>query len=389
MSKKKETIIFEGLGLIEGHFSGVGQYILGILRGMDTIIDSSICEQKDYHRVKVIVPYDSIARFKSFGFKNIEYVIAPFGFRLMGQLWIKNKLPPIDLLFGKGFYIFPRFVSMPLLFNKSSVIIYDISYELYPEYSDERNAKFLSASVSKSISKSNSIITISDNAKKEIVEFYGVNNKDITVAKPATDFNLMYRRSSEEINKIKDFYGINGEYIVALSNLEPRKNLDMLVDSYCNLPKELLDKYSLLLVGINGWKTDKLFDKILRQVKKGYKIIRPSGYVHDQHKAAILSGASLLVYPSHYEGFGMPPLEALACGTPVVTSDNSSLPEVVGELGIMVNSHDKDALTHAIISALKDKVKTKNIIKSGPKRARMFSWIESAQLIIDMVESKS
>src|SRR5680860_662694 len=112
MIKKKQTIFVDGLGLVEGHFSGVGQYILGILRGLDKIIDDSKNKQEPYHRIKVIVPYNTVQKFKSFRFKHIEYKIATFSFRTWGHLWLKNKLPPIDLFFGKGVYIFPRFVSM-------------------------------------------------------------------------------------------------------------------------------------------------------------------------------------------------------------------------------------------------------------------------------------
>ena len=389
MVNKKQTIFFDGLGLVEGHFSGVGQYILGILRGLDNIIDDCKNTQKPFHRVKVIVPYDSIGKFKSFKFKHIEYVIAPLSFRQLGILWSRNKLPPIDIFFGKGVYIFPRFVSMPLLFSKSAIVIYDISFELHRQFSDERNAQFLSGAVKRSVKTTDKIITISNNAKKEIVNFYDVNKNDVVVATPATDPSFLYRRSTAEIEKVKRKYKIEGDYILTLSNLEPRKNLGTLVEAYCELPKKLRDKNSLLLVGVTGWKTDQLFSRIVEKVKKGYKIIRPSTYVCDEDKAAIISGAKILVYPSHYEGFGMPPLEALACGTPVITADNSSLPEVVGEAGIMLKSSDINGFTKSIESILNNPDSVKDIITKGPERARLFSWEKSAQVYIDVAEELS
>jgi len=100
----------------------------------------------------------------------------------------------------------------------------------------------------------------------------------------------------------------------------------------------------LLLVGVSGWKTDELFKDILKRVGSGYNIIRPAKYVLDNDRPAIISGAKMLVYPSHYEGFGMPPLEALACGLPVICADNSSLPEVVGSAAELISSNDTDAL---------------------------------------------
>jgi glycosyltransferase involved in cell wall biosynthesis len=389
MTSKKLPIIFDGLGLVEGHFSGVGQYILGLLQGLDEIIENAKNKQESFHRVKVIVPYNTIGRFKSFNFKHIEYIVAPISFRLMGAMWLKNRLPPIDLLFGKGFYIFPRFVSMPLFFSKSAIVIYDISFELYKQFSDERNAQFLSSAVSRSIQSTNHIITISQNAKREIIDFYKIKPDMVTVATPATNPSSLYRRSAEEIEDIKKKYNIKGKYILALSNLEPRKNLDMLVKTYCKLPEAIRTEYSLLLVGVSGWKTDKLFSDIVRRVKDGYNIIRPSQYVSDIDKAAIISGASVLVYPSHYEGFGMPPLEALACGTPIITSNNSSLPEVVGKAGIMIDSKNEVKLKEAVLSVLGDPNIAKRTLTEGPQRSRLFSWKRSAELVIEMVDNLS
>lgn len=389
MTSKKMPIIFDGLGLVEGHFSGVGQYILGLLQGLDEIIENAKNKQESFHRVKVIVPYNTVGKFRSFGFKHIEYVVAPLSFRVMGAMWLKNKLPPIDLFFGKGFYIFPRFVSMPLLFNKSAIVIYDISFELYKQFSDERNAQFLSGAVSRSIQSTNHIITISQNAKQEIVDFYKISPNMITIATPATNPSSLYRRSTEEIENVKRKYNVKGKYILALSNLEPRKNLDMLVRAYCKLPESVRSEHSLLLVGVSGWKTDKLFSDIVQKVKDGYNIIRPSQYVSDADKAAIISGASVLVYPSHYEGFGMPPLEALACGTPIITSNNSSLPEVVGKAGIMVSSKNEGELKSAILDVLDDPDIATRTLTEGPKRARLFSWKKSAKLIIEMVDNLS
>jgi alpha-1,3-rhamnosyl/mannosyltransferase len=304
----------------------------------------------------------------------------------MAGLWNRGKMPPLDLFYRNGVFIFPRFVSMPLLFSKSILTIYDISFELYRQYSDEGNARFLSAAVKKSIAKSEKIITISKNAKKEILDFYHLPSSQVKVATPATDPSLFYRRSKEEILQVKQKYNIKTDYILALSNLEPRKNLGTLVEAYCALPEEVRKTTALLLVGVSGWKTDALFKDIIKKVEAGYNIIRPAHYVSDEDKPAILSGASLLVYPSHYEGFGMPPLEALACGTAVITADNSSLPEVIGNTDMMLKSDDTKGYTKMMEKYLKSPNITKASIIDGPERARLFSWKESAKIYIDTVK---
>lgn len=385
MSKNK-IIYVDGLGLVDGHFSGIGQYILGILKGMDELIDEQVNNHEQPVCVKVIVPYDSVHRFRKFSFKHIEYIRYPLPFRIMAALWHRGKMPPLDLFYRNGVFIFPRFVSMPLLFSKSILTIYDISFELYRQYSDEGNARFLSAAVKKSIDRSEKVITISKNAKKEILKFYHLPSSQVAVATPATDPGLFYRRSAEEIARVKEKYDIKTNYILALSNLEPRKNLGTLVEAYCNLPEEIRKTTALLLVGVSGWKTDALFKDIIKKVEEGYNIIRPSHYVSDDDKPAILSGASLLVYPSHYEGFGMPPLEAFASGTPVIAADNSSLPEVIGDAGVMLKSDDIKGYTKMIEKYLRSPDIAQKIITEGPDRARLFSWKKSAKVYFDIVK---
>lgn len=386
MAIKQEKIFIDGLGLVDGHFSGVGQYIFGILSGIDDILDEMKSNGKATPTIQVIIPFDSTDRFRSFKFKHLRYKRFPLSFRIMSGLWYRNKLPPIDLICGRGVYLFPRFVSMPLIFSKSALVIYDISFELYRQYSDEKNAIFLSNAIKRSLIKTRKVITISDNAKKEIVDFYKLPKNDVIVATPATDPGLFYRRNTEQIAETKRKYGIEGDYILALSNLEPRKNLETLIEAYCKLPATLRETTSLLLVGVSGWKTDKLFEDIINRVQDGYKIIRPSRYVDDKDKPAIISGAKMLVYPSHYEGFGMPPLEALACGTPIITANNSSLPEVVGTAGVMLNSSDIEGFTRAMKTYLTSSQASENAITEGPTRAELFSWKRSAEKVLRVLE---
>jgi len=384
---KQKTIFIDGLGLVEGHFSGIGQYILGILRGLDELIEESKYDDQPLPRIVVVIPRDSVKKFKRFGFKHIGYKRFPLPFRYMAALWHRGKLPPIDLWCGRGTYIFPRFVGMPLVFSKSILVVYDLSFELHRQYSDEGNALFLSKFTRKSVEKSKKVITISKSVEREILDFYKLPKSMVSVAYPATDPKLFYRRSDKEIARIKQKYNIKGDYILALSNLEPRKNISALVDAYCSLPKSVTDKYALLLVGASGWKTETLFNHILQKADEGYNIIRPSKYVKDIDKPAIISGASLFVYPSHYEGFGIPPVEALACGVPVIAANNSSLPEAVGTAGKLVDIDDADLLVRTIKETLDNKEGlTAEVAKDGPAQARTFSWKESAKVFLEAAE---
>ncbi len=380
-----KNVYIEGLGLVDEHFSGVGQYILGIIQGIDEQLELRKIKGEKTPRVQVIIPYDKVKEFKKFGFKHIGFKTIPFSFRYASGLNHRNKFPPLDLLCGPGFYIFTRFAAMPLVFSKYAVVVYDLSFELYSQFSDEANAKFLSPRTKKAVAEAVKTITISKNAKREIVDFYHLPSSSVIIATPAADQRHFYRRSQAEIEKAKQKYGIEGDYILSLSNLEPRKNLDGLVDAYCALPKSVSDDIKLLLVGVNGWKTEHLFQKIINKVNEGYNIIRPSHYIDDKDKPAILSGAKMLVYPSHYEGFGMPPLEALACGTPVICANNSSLPEVVADTALQLDSSNTQAITAAITTVLKDPSISKRTIIAGPAQAENFNWRKSAETYYDLI----
>lgn len=383
-----KRIFIEGTALVDGHFSGVGQYILGVLRGIDEELDNLILSGNNIPKIKIIIPKDTVNKFRSFNFKHLTPKVIPLNHRYVSSLWHKKLLPPIDIYCGKGDYVFPKFVDMPLLFSKSKIVtVFDLSFELYKQYSEVKNAKFLSSRVGAAVDRAQNIVTISENAKKEIIDFYKVPEDRVKVATPAVDQKYLYRRSKREIMSVKQKYSINTDhYILALSNLEPRKNLEALVDAYCKLPEKLRMDTALLLVGVNGWKADKLFDKIINKSKQGFKIIRPNKYVTDADKPAIISGASMLVYPSHYEGFGMPPLEALACGVPVITANNSSLPEVVKGVGKMVPSNNKRVLLEAMIEYLENiEFYTKQSIQKGPERAQQFSWSKSGKVYLNLV----
>ena len=383
-------LLVDGLGLVDPHFSGVGQYMLGMLEGMDQVMDDFLYNGKLPPEVVVIIPKDSVRAFKRFKFKHIGYKTFPLSFNTMNRLWYRRKLPPIDLWLGRGTYLFPRFVDMPLLFSKSLLVIHDLTYELYKQFSDENNARFLSKSVPISIKRSKMVIAVSHNTKSDIIKTYNLPNNKLTVITNAADYRKFYTRASNEIRRVRRKYGINQDYILSLGNLEPRKNVGLLVRAYCSLPKSIRDNYALLLVGVTGWKTEALFGEITEMVEKGYNIIRPSRYVTDKDKPAIISGAKMLVYPSHYEGFGMPPLEALACGTPVICADNSSLPEAVGKAARLVSSNDVEGLRLAIKDYLDNYEQvSREAMVEGPKQARKFSWVESARKLFDTIESST
>lgn len=381
---KNRRIIIDGEVLTAKHSSGIGHYTLELLKKIDDIADSN-----SNLKFFITVYFRNIKIIKSYGFNNIKILPMPFPVRLVNKLKRHNLLPPIDIIYGKAVYIFPNFTSWPLIRKSSKAItfVYDISFERFPQFADPRNQKFLSVEVNKSVKRSDTIATISKFCKKEISDFYNIRNNKIKIYYPSVNQNSFYRRSDSEIESIKRKYDIKGDYILFVGNLEPRKNLKNLLLAYEKTSIDIKKKYSLLLVGARGWQDSEIFETISRLKGESYKIIFPSKYVVDDDLPAIYSGASVFVYPSVYEGFGIPPIEAMACGVPVICANNSSLPEAVDDAAILVNSISIDEISNAITNTLQGGRPNKSLIEYGYKQVDKFSWRESALKLIKDIES--
>ncbi|QQS20179.1 glycosyltransferase family 4 protein [Candidatus Saccharibacteria bacterium] len=379
---KKKRVYIDGEVLVMPHFSGIGHYCLELFRALDA-------QLTDYPNldVRMFVHFPHIDKARSYDFKNIKLIKSPFSLRISNGLKIRGKQPPLDLIFGPELYVFPNYSSWPLLFSKSVPFIYDLSFEKYPEFAEPRNQAFLSDQVKKSAKRASHIATISKNSKKEISMFYNTPLDHIGVYYPAVNTEVFHKRTNKEIKKVKNKYGILGQYILFVGNIEPRKNLKNLLLAYEKLDVSTRKNHPLLLVGAKGWQDGEIVEIIARLKSAGNTILRPSGYVNDADLPAIYSGASLFVYPSIYEGFGIPPIEAMACGVPVISSDNSSLPEAVGDAAKMVSAESVSELADAINVVLSSSSLQKDMISEGFKQVRRFSWPREAKKMIETLQN--
>lgn len=319
---------------------------------------------------------------------NLKYkFIRYFPGRVYTKLMKLFVAPPVDILMGRraDVMLFLNYISWPtLLPTKKIVAVHDLSHLIYPQYTHESLLKFFDKFLEKSIRGADQILTISQNSKREIMEKYNIPEKNISIIYPAADHSVYYKRSAEEITKLRAKYGLKKPYILSVATLEPRKNFAGLLRAFDVLPEDIKTSHSLVLTGAKGWLDDEI-NELYDDMSKKYDIIR-TGYLPDEDLPTLYSGASLFAYPTFYEGFGMPPLEAMACGVPVVTSNNSSLPEVVGDAALMIDASNTQEIADAMKQVITNPKLAASLSEKGLAQAKKFTWEKSAKDLIAMME---
>ena len=267
-------------------------------------------------------------------------------------------------------------------FRKSQriLMIYDLIPLFFKEWvTDKVYYRFLNT-LNKINYNQDWIVCISEQTKKDFCEYTQMNPDRVFVTPLAASNNFYPVNNFNLIKKTLKRYKIDeSPYFLSLCTLEPRKNLNFLIKCFSKLIIEnpTLD-INLVLVGVSGWKNKTIFMEAQSSTLLKSRVMF-TGYVPDQDLSAIYSGALAFVYPSLYEGFGLPPLEAMQCGTPVITSNTSSLPEVVGDAGIMIDPTQEDELCHALLNIVNDSNLRKTLSTKGLERSSQFSWAKCAE----------
>lgn len=213
--------------------------------------------------------------------------------------------------------------------------------------------------------------------------YLNVPEKKITVIPNAVDHTVYHTGySSRQVKKALEKYGIRTEYILYLGTIEPRKNLERLIGAYERLCLERKQVPQLVLAGRKGWLCDGIYEKARKSDCRSRILF--TGYVSQKDSPLLMSGAKIFVFPSLYEGFGMPLLEAMACGAPVITSDRASLPEVAGEAGLIVDPENEKELCGAMRRLLEDDVYRKRLRMLGIEHAKKYTWKKSAAMLMDV-----
>ena len=294
--------------------------------------------------------------------------------------------PPIDLLamIRADVFFFPNFFRWPLLLTRNSVVvIHDLGFVETPEYIVPRHRKYLCRRVPQSARRASHIIAISESTKRQLVTHYDIAPEKISVVTPAVDVNKYKPATDQEVDAVKAKYGITKPYLLYLGTIEPRKNIRSILEGYLELPEEIQSQYQLVLAGGKGWLDEEIYELAYR-LPEG-SLVR-TGYVVDGDEPALYTGATLFLYPSHYEGWGMQLLEAMACGTPVITARNSSLPESGGDAAAYVKTGDAKELSELIESLLKDQKRREEMVRLGTIHIKKFTWEASAKVLAEVLK---
>jgi len=270
--------------------------------------------------------------------------------------------------------IFPKNVLPFFINSKSIIIILDLAHFIteinaYP-FLDTFYMKLM---IKSSVKRTNHIIAISESTKRDIIKYTGIKEDKTTVIYPAPDEKYMQIFDKKILDKIRDKYNLSGKFVFTCVSLTPRKNMIRLLTAFNIISDKIPHK--LVLTGGVSWKSKNVHNLIESMKDRVIKL----GYVLDEDMPMLYNLADLFVYPSLYEGFGLPPLEAMACGCPVISSNSSSLPEVVGDAGLMIDPYDVDSLAKAMFDALMNEGLRKDMIKKGLERSKMFSWEKTAK----------
>ena len=294
---------------------------------------------------------------------------------------------PYSWFFGKGSDIthFFNYIVPPFVHGKKVVTIHDMVYKAFPETMNSKTRILLNLAMNKSMKRADAVVTDSEFSRSEIIKYFPQYRDKVEVVPCGVDCDMFKPIQDRSIiEKVKANHNIKGKYFLYLGTLEPRKNLTRLVKAYEILSRRKEDCPLLVLAGGKGW----LYDEIFEEVNKsglGDKVIFTQ-YIPGEEICPLMNGAEAFVFPSLYEGFGMPPLEAMACGTPVIVSGSASLPEVVGDCGLIVDAYSEESIADAMGKIADNEELRKQLSEKGIIRAREFSWKKSAEKLYTIYE---
>jgi glycosyltransferase involved in cell wall biosynthesis len=346
VTARRRRLLVDATALAAPRLTGVGRVLLGLLHALDT--DATAAEVE----VLLVVPASEAGSIERFGFRTLRVRPVPLP-RPVWSALTRVPAPGIDLLLGRGAYFFPNFRSWPLARSRSLTFVHDVCFAVMPELVPRERRELLSRSVPRWIRRSDLVLTGTPSSAAEVESALGVALERVRVLPTTIDADLFHARGEEEVSRVRAQHGL-GSYLLFVGSIERRKNLVTLVDAYRQAERP--ENHTLLLVGGDGWDNEDVHSAVARAVAAGADVRFASSYVADEDLPALLTGADAVAMPSWHEGFGLPALEAVACGTPVLAADIPGLRDALAgreSTAVFIDPADRTGWSAAIGEALR------------------------------------
>jgi glycosyltransferase involved in cell wall biosynthesis len=341
--------------------TGDRTYALGLSRGL-----SQVDRENEY----LLYTWEPTT-LTEFGAANFRTVYLPAA---LGWTWTP-LLFPRDLARRQADLAHVQYIVPPVTHCPVVTTIHDVAFRRYPKLFPIKHRLLLNWLIPLAARHAAAVVTGSEATRRDLMEFYDLPEEKIHVTPYAAEEIYQPQDRQAARAAVRRRLGVPAPYVLSVGVLQPRKNLPRLVRAYNRIAEQI--PHRLVLTGKAGWAGEEL-QEAARESPTGREPLF-TGYVADADLPALYAGADLFVYPSLYEGFGLPPLEAMACGTPVLTSNASSLPEVVGDAGVTVDPYDEAAMAAAMAELLSDRSRLRALSEAGVARAAQFSWARTAR----------
>lgn len=382
MTDVRTRLYIEANAVCATHQSGVGHAVQAMVTAL-----VRHPEARPHHRVVLIVPLRGAPLLEQRGLGGVARVTMPLLLRGYDRWAGMRVLPPLDALLGRGTYVFPNFGNWPLRRSPSLTFIHDMAFMRLPETVETRTGARLRANAQRWTRRTALVVTPSEFSKREVVGCLGVADSRVAAVPWGVDPEVFFPRPAGEVRSTLARLGLPHDYILYVGNIEPRKNLARLVRAYGRLDAALRREHPLVLVGASSWRAEAIDAEIAAAIARGDRVVRVRDRVSDDDLPAVLCGAAMLAHPALYEGFGLVPLQAMACGIPVLVSNRSAMPEVVGEAGVYVDPMREDDIAERISAVLTDSGLRSALVDAGRARAAAFSWERSVESLMRAVAS--
>jgi len=350
------------------HDFGIGTYIRNLLRHLSRIDQANeyvlLCHEPDMGVAATLGPNFRAVLERARNYSVAEQVHVP---------WVLMREKP-------DVYHAPHYVLPVAVRCRSVVTIHDCIHLMFPQYLPNRAAHaYARGAMWSAARRSDRILTVSEASKRDILHFFNVPPEKISVVYNAIDERFWIEPPEEEVERVRERFQLHQRFVLYVGGIKPHKNLVRLIEAFAELRKGEFEELKLLIIGDEISKAPALRRAV--HIHKLHKHVRFLGFLPDETLAALYRLAAVFVFPSLYEGFGLPPLEAMASGTPVVTSNVSSLPEVAGDAAVLVDPYDALAIADGIDRVLTDETLRRDLRKKGVARAGMFSWEASVRRV--------